>query len=378
MSNPFFLTPIPDDDDICDRHEDLNLLLKRAESNTMVVLYSPRRYGKTSLARQAQKRLRGQGWLTVHVDLFGVTSMEEVARRIAREVYQAIHASKDIFSKAGKALAGLAGTFFPTISYSPIPGQDIKLSLQKASPEMDQIQLLEGVMDDIARLIEKVKGRVHLVFDEFQEIESAGAERTEKILRSHMQFHKAPYLILGSRQHLLLNMFRRKNRAFYNMALLMRLDKLPEVELASYIVERFAKGGKHCTPEVAQKIVRLARRHPYYTQKLAYLAFELAEEEASSHLIGEALKSIMAEQSHLYAADIRMLAPGQLELLKQIALREPAQVHSKEFLKRSGLLSGTVSKALKKLISYDFVELGEDKAVRLTDPLFARWLSEKA
>ena len=62
----------------------------------MVVLFSPRRYGKTTLARKVQQQLQQQRWLTVFVDFMGVGSMDEIAQRIAAGIYEAVHESKGI------------------------------------------------------------------------------------------------------------------------------------------------------------------------------------------------------------------------------------------------------------------------------------------
>ena len=189
-----------------------------------------------------------------------------------------------------------------------MPGQEFKIGVQKTSGGLNPVQLLDSVLKDLGRLIEKLKGRVHIVFDEFQEIEKAGAEKAEKTMRSQMQYHQAPYLVLGSRRHMLLNMFGSQDRAFYKMGFLLELKKLPQDELDSYIVERFKSGGKNCSLELAQKITALSSCHPYYTQKLSFLVYELSAHEPGLQQVSHAMQTLMDEESHLFASDIAKLS----------------------------------------------------------------------
>ena len=69
MPNPFLTKTLPPDAPFCDRQEELAALLGHAESGANAVLFSPRRYGKTSLVFRVQHQLAGRGILPVYVDL---------------------------------------------------------------------------------------------------------------------------------------------------------------------------------------------------------------------------------------------------------------------------------------------------------------------
>jgi hypothetical protein len=61
MSNPFYLIPIPPDGPLCDRAPELQELAAHARAKESVVLYSPRRFGKTSLVKRVQSDLAAKG-----------------------------------------------------------------------------------------------------------------------------------------------------------------------------------------------------------------------------------------------------------------------------------------------------------------------------
>lgn len=80
---PFpFETPIAPDA-LIDRREELMRLSQAAAERVHVRMAGPRRFGKTSLLLAHAAGLSGAGWRTVHVDMYGVTSLAELCVRIA-------------------------------------------------------------------------------------------------------------------------------------------------------------------------------------------------------------------------------------------------------------------------------------------------------
>ncbi|MBI9084486.1 MAG: hypothetical protein JEZ11_12875 [Desulfobacterales bacterium] len=96
MKNPFIMRVIPEGAPFANRHRELEELSSHARNEANVVLFSPRRYGKTSLARRIQAQLKQEGFLTVYADLFQVagkrcprTVAEIISRRSSQYPYYA-------------------------------------------------------------------------------------------------------------------------------------------------------------------------------------------------------------------------------------------------------------------------------------------------
>ncbi|MBA7542888.1 hypothetical protein ES705_35213 [subsurface metagenome] len=66
MNNPFVLGVIPPGAPFCNRSKELKKLTSYSESNANVVLYSPRRYGKTSLTKRVQSILADKGFIAIY------------------------------------------------------------------------------------------------------------------------------------------------------------------------------------------------------------------------------------------------------------------------------------------------------------------------
>ena len=91
--NPFFFRELPTDGPFCNREIELNDLENHAKSLANVVLFSPRRFGKTSLIKRVQSNLSKEGAVCVYTDFYGITSVEDVAARLAKAVFRETHPS---------------------------------------------------------------------------------------------------------------------------------------------------------------------------------------------------------------------------------------------------------------------------------------------
>ena len=83
--NPFVYSRPISPEEIVDRDDETQLLLKHAVGGHYVRLYAPRKYGKTSLLRRAlADGEKQEGLVPVLVDLYGAVSLADVAVRFER------------------------------------------------------------------------------------------------------------------------------------------------------------------------------------------------------------------------------------------------------------------------------------------------------
>lgn len=86
QGHPFLYgRPVERVDELIDREGERSELLDSVRSGQPVMVYGPRRYGKTSLARVVEREA-ADGWsiLAVHADLWGVSSIADVVGVLAR------------------------------------------------------------------------------------------------------------------------------------------------------------------------------------------------------------------------------------------------------------------------------------------------------
>jgi hypothetical protein len=370
--NPFIISVIPPEAPFCNRSQELRQLISYGSAGTNVVVFSPRRFGKTSLVKRVQSNLAKKGMLTLYADFFGVTSIDDVAARIAKCVYAFIRGNEPMMKKAIRLLTAFRPVLKPTEDGS------FAVSIESTGQNIQGIELLDKTLDDLGLFMEQVgPENVHIVFDEFQEITELRDKGIEGTLRSHIQFHRPSYFFVGSRRHILLGMFNEKSRPFYQSAQLYELKKLPHDELVGYLIAQFKKGGKRCPEKNAEKISLLSLQNPYYAQKLALNVYEVSGKVVHEKDIKGALELMIDNEIFFYQAILQALAPRQIALLRALAVEPSKTLLSNRYISRHDLGSiGGVQAALKKLRQLDLVEKDPDSRYQMVDPIFRTWLQQ--
>jgi len=375
MGNPFYLIPIPPDGPLCDRAPEIRELAAHARAKGSVVLYSPRRFGKTSLVRRVQSELAAEGAVTVFCDLFGVASAEDAAARLARAVFAQVHGREPLWKRA---LATLR-TFRPVLR--PDPQGGASLTVEPVAAGRTGLALLGEVMEALVTFIADTDELVHIALDEFQEIVMLPeAPAVEAQLRSGIARTGAAWIFVGSRRHLLLGLFSDRQRPFFQSAILRPLPPLPANDLSTYAQERFAAGGHPCNEAAAARLAALAAGHPYYAQRLGYFAWEIAEreeQEISAPTIDAALAELLQAETPVYEAVVSALTLQQRLLLRALAREPSPQIMAAGYLQRHRLGSvGGIQKSIRALRELDLAERDNDtEPWRLTDAMLARWLN---
>lgn len=164
--------------DFFDREAELRILEERVRAAKHVLLTGQRRTGKTSIARELDRRLaESGGWITLFVDVEDATCPEDVIADIARAAYPV----RPIVSRLS-GLASIARRTFRSIEEVGVTGFRLKIRAElNAGNWRDQGErLLQGCADHDERVL--------LVVDELPIFlkrmlrEPDGATRVERFL----------------------------------------------------------------------------------------------------------------------------------------------------------------------------------------------------
>jgi len=373
LRNPFIISVIPPGAPFCNRTHEFQQLVSYAAAGTNVVIFSPRRFGKTSLVKRVQSILTAKGMLTLYVDFFGIISIDDVAGKIAKSVYTFIGRNEPLMKKTIRILSTFRPVFKPTEEGS------FTVSIESTSPNLHGIDLLDKTISDLGVFIDRIgPEKIHIAFDEFQEITELRDRRLEGTFRSHIQFHQSSYFFIGSRRHILLGMFSEKKRPFYQSAQLYEIKRLPHEELVEYLMDQFKIAGKKCPAKNAEKISALSWQYPYYAQKLALNVYEVSGKVVYGKDITRALEIMIDNETYFYQATLQALAPRQIALLRALAVEPIKIILSNRYVNRHDLGSiGGVQAALKKLSQMDLIEKNIQGCYQVVDPIFRIWLQRQ-
>lgn len=373
MSNPFRIEAIRPGQPFCDRQGELALLLDHARDFRNVMLTSPRRYGKTSLALRAEDALAGEGFVCVHADFFGADSVEDVARRIGRALLRGLDRRESLLHKGKRFLKGLSA-FRPVFKPS---GDGFSLSVERASESIAPEQLLENTLDDLAHVAAEAPFPLYVVLDEFQEITRLKESgQIEGMLRAATQGMEAGFLFLGSRRGVLRAIFNERKRPLFQSALPMELGPLPADETVRFLCDLFAQSGKRIAPDDAAAIHALVAGYPYYVQRLAGEVHQGAGETIAQEDIDAALRRVVHGERYGYQAVLAMLTPGQIRILRAVAAHPERELQSAHFVALAGAPASSIAFTARRLAEEDLIEQGPDARWRVVDPVFGLWLGE--
>lgn len=352
MENPFKFGSIVEGNYFTDRAQEVAYIRQYIEGPNHLILISPRRFGKSSVVRKA---LRESGRDSITLNMQHMVSVNDLAAALLKELFKAhpLEQLRHFFTHF---------RVIPTISSNPLTGA-IEVAFQ---PGMDSTVVLEDVM----ALLDRVGGngkRLVIVLDEFQEILGI-APHLDKQLRAIMQQQQQiNYILLGSQESMMTDIFENKKSPFYHFGELMRLKKLPYHDFEQYISSRLQSCCPDCSETLAKQILDYTQCHPYYGQQLAAEIWQLAmlgipQEE----LFDAALNHIVETHNLDYERLWQNFTRTSKWIFKRLALNLPLQTGEYR--------TSTIYSALKKLQKDGYVNYSTHYEIE--DPYFQYYIRQ--
>jgi hypothetical protein len=377
-TNPFIFGDLALDEAFTDREDEVRELTSDMLNGQNVLVYAPRRYGKSSLVlRAAQEALNAKA-LVGYCDLMKTPTKERLAAALAKTVYADIASPvEQVFERAAELFRGLR--VVPTMEVDPIDGS-LRFSFQPSRRKEDIDDTIERLLELLGELAAERKRRVVIVFDEFQEILSLD-KRFPNLLRAVFQAQpEVSHVYLGSKRHILERIFNDKNEPFWRSAKQLEIGMIAPKEFAAFIRKRFVDSGKRIADEAVERLLRATAGHPYGTQELAYFVWELVESrsEATVADVEEALTRVLRSE-HNHFAQLWDDAPhAQRLLLLALATQPTSSVYSSDYHSRHELPAvPTLQTALAGLSKKELVGRSGDGEYRVIEPFFAEWLERE-
>jgi len=371
-TNPFKFGNIVSGDFFYNRENELLRIKQTLAGGNNITLYAPRRYGKSSLVNKALKELEEEGFTTVYLDIMSIYSRDTFIKNYTRAIAGKQSASLEkTIKKIAKFISGIVPSVafdssgMPTFSLSWIEGKDKEQTL------MDVINLPEKLAGDNSKWI--------IAFDEFQEITKLNGDNFEKLIRSCIQHHQnVSYLFLGSKTHILKDMFSNKNRAFYNAAAIMSINTIEEIKSKKYLISRFKRSDTEIDNDTAKYLLHTAGNIPYYIQ---YIAFEIWQNiilsdknRITTKHIDEAVKQVLELKSDYYWELTHKHTSYRKKVLFALS-QSASELFSKKTTKDFDL--GAVSstqKAIDVFINEGIIERNESK-YDFSDPIYKKFIN---
>ncbi|MBI4265853.1 MAG: ATP-binding protein [Acidobacteria bacterium] len=379
MTNPFVYGEIVPDEAFVDRDEELDRLVADLTAGQKVFLISPRRYGKSSLIRQALGAVSRYGALTIELTVSSYSSYLAFLEGYAR----ALAAVETRWQRARGWLTEAMSATRPEVRYEPTPAGTGQISV--AFPLVRTARDVNRVANDIfalpGRLAADRKRTVVVALDEFQAIVGFDGGGVEQALRAAAQRQRqVGYVFAGSEPSLMERMIGPR-RPFYKAGPVMRLDKIPPGVFAEFIEARFTKTGIRPEPGLGAAIVDLAGNLPYDVQRLAHETWDDVRSGGGRRVglddLHATLARLLAEQDTLFEAVWQRLTLAQRAVLRAVVLQQGRELLSADVRARHRLGGpSSIQASLAALIKQDLL-LKEGPQYVVVDSLLREWIARK-
>lgn len=375
--NPFRFGALALDEAFADREEAVAELKSDMQNGQDVVVYAPRRYGKSSLVWAATQALASEDALVAQVDLMTTPTKERLAAALAAAIYEEIASPSERVRE--KALAPFRGLrVSPSISISPETGA-LSFSFSAGKKPADIDATLERLLELPAELGSARGRRTALVIDEFQEVVDID-RGLPKMMRAIFQRQpEVSHVYLGSKRHVMERIFSDANEPFWRSAKSIELGPIEPARFATFIRDRFRETDRDIDDGTVEKLLECTWGHPYATQELSYFLWEQtpAGVPASRGHLDAALSAVLrSENAHF---SLLWESSSNVQKLVLQALAEgPGRPYTEEYRDNHALPPISAVQTALTALTHREVVLGQDGEYRIVEPFLAEWLKRRS
>lgn len=361
-NNPFFYGGIAENDFFCNRILELNEIQQDIYSGLNLLIFAPRRFGKTSLVK---KVIENKNIRYIFIDFTTIVDEKDFINNYINAFSKMLNTT-DKFMHFIKDVVKIRPNVIAEFSSNNEPKFSLNFTKNQINETIDEVMSLPF---EYAKKSDK---KIVVIFDEFQEVVNLNIEAR---LRSIIQHHSntLSYIFLGSKKSIMRELFFDKLRPFYKSVKHLPIQAINNDIWIKFIKTGFEKYNKSILEEHINIILDITKGFPYYTQQLSYELFAITQKECNDDLIKKAIKSTINKEKSLFALELSHLTTNQHKALKAITKSNGKNIYSQELLRTYDLTSSTIKRAVESLLKKDILDL-EDGVYYFQDPLFEYYL----
>lgn len=360
MKSPFLYDNIALKDNFFGRLIELKKLDDIVSYANNLLMYSKRRMGKTTLVKNFLD-LKKDGYLTIYVDIFDITSKEDFAKALLKTL---TNSRRLDLKNAIKSFSNL----FKRVRVEPtIDTNTLEYSIKPVVTTLSFEQMMEDFFLSINELSKTHK--IIVAIDEFQEISNIKDIKLDSFLRKQIQERdNISYIFLGSKRHLLTSLFEYK-APLYDLASHFELPPLKIEEIKNY-----TKKYLDITDEILEYIYELSDAETKLLLHILHLLFIENKDEFSKEIVDETLQNIINSKDTTYRMLFDTLNNNQKLALKIIG-RYNRRVFTQEVLSQYNIKKQTLKSSINSLLKKELIDR-ENEAYFLPDRTFELWVQK--
>ncbi len=385
MTNPFVYGEVVPAAAFVDREVEIDRLTRDLLAGQKVFLISPRRYGKSSLIRQALRAAGRAGALAVEVTVSSYSSYVAFLEGYARAL---------LSSEAGPArargwLRGVMDGLRAEIRLEPGAAGAPSVSFPAARTDRDVSRLAQDVFALPGRIAELRRRPLVVALDEFQAVESFGGtggrgpamHQVEHAVRAAVQQQRQVGYVFSGSEPALMERKLGRSRPYYKAGPVMRLEKIDASVFAEFIEARFRATRLAPEPGFGAAIVDLAGNLPYDVQRLAHEVWDDARATGGRRVgaddLHRTLKRLLGEHEAFFDAVWQKLTLAQRAALRAAVLEDGRELLSADVRVRHRLGGPSTVQASLNALVRDEILAREGRRFVVVDSLLREWVARR-
>lgn len=387
MTNPFEFGRELGVAEIVDREAEITEVVETVTHGGKLFIIGPRRYGKTSILKAAEDRLRGAGAVVLRYDAESYPSLDLLVNSL---VAGAARQLKGGVERIGEQIRKFFSRLRPELNFSMTEREwTAKVGVATGDATEHHVTLLVEAFDGLEQFAKaQPKDRaVGLIIDEFQKVIEIGGPSAEAHIRAAIQHHKRTgYVFAGSKTRLLTSMITDASRPFYRLGASRFVGPVPRSDFAIFLHDKFAAGRFGAADTGALNLILdLAEDVPYNVQMLAHACWEDLRALSkggrpvlNDGVVKRALERLVRQYDPFYTQLWNGLTAIQQKTLILAIAEGGTNLQSMKVVRALGKGPSTVRRSLGLLMDRGILREEESAGnirMRFEDPFFAQWIA---
>jgi len=371
METPFPYNKYVTGKDFIGRKQDCQILSNFLRQGEHVALYSPPKYGKTSLIQQTlfSLRMSGIAFSVGQMSLLNIRTEEAFLSRLGSVAIRCIASSPAEYEAVVREfLDGSHWVFDPEV----FAREDRILSLSWDLDEAD----VDAVLSLPRRLAVRNNQRMILILDAFSNIDLIdGGDRLIVRLEEEMRQREkgCSFLLCGSSYNAMREIFDVR-KDFYRIVERFRMQPIDQKEIIDHVTKGFLSSGKVIDRGLLGGVCQLFRGNMWYINHFVSICDAMSKGYIMEPVLLDALDRLIAIHEPAFISTMNSLTGFQVQLLRAV-VDGHTKFSTAGVVSRYGLHSSANVKRLKDaLVKKEVLSFDENDVPEILDPLFDYWI----
>lgn len=368
MDSPFVYVKEVGGDGFVGRKEELAWLSSNMLNSQNSVIIAPPRYGKASFIRQAALQVQKQdlNMKFCYVNMFNIREAYEFYAKLANEITKVLASTSDTWEQ-------IVARYMPLTS----PQVCIDPKLNDVYLQFDAERLIAH-REEILMLPQQIAQgenlKIVMCIEAFQNIEyfEDDIEFQRYVSYIWREHYKVAYVVSGDKKNLMTDLFDTERGPFADFGDILYLEPIDEKDFVDYITKAFSKSGRVIQKELAEKLCRIVKNHPYYTQLFAGLIWFNTKGFVTGPLIDLTLEDLLMYNNYAFNQIANSLSNSQINYLKAVIDGVDRFCSAENINKYRLNSSANITRVRGALEKKEIIEFINNKP-HIIDPVFELW-----